>query len=250
MKDKRGSHVGMIISFVVFITFIVFLYTVIKPAVTTAEDKRTVLDYIEQKIEENTSAEFTEIGMIINTPPVDDFGIPVLCARLDRFFVLAGISPCCTIAKNETGGIQGTYYDATRWFDDLELNRANISNVFFKVYYSLEFSDLVPPTMYCKRVRSDNEDYEIKSIDTDEYIFEKNIYELMDYYNNHYEALKKELSIPGGNEFEFGFIQSNGTRMQVGNASKSVNVYATETPVQYIDNKANILSGYISVKVW
>jgi len=239
----------MIISFVVFITFIVFLYTVISPAVTTAADKRTVLNYIEERIEKNTSAEFTEISVMITDNPEISPGIYYKCVRFEQFFSLVGTPPCCTIAKNETGGIQGTYYDS-KWFSELEMNRANETNLFFKIYYSPEFDLLGKPTgLDCKEVKWETA-YEISSIDTDEYIFEENVYELMDYYNNNYEKLKTELSIPAGNEFEFGFIQSNETRMQVGNASKSVNVYATETPVQYIDNSANVLSGFISVKVW
>ncbi len=249
-KNKRGSHVGMIISFVVFITFIVFLYSILKPAVTSAEDKRTVLNYIEGKIEENLSAEFMEISVkIIDNPEVSP-GVYYKCVRFEQFFTLIGTPPCCTIAKNETGNRQETYYDS-KWFSEMEMNRVNETNLFFKIYYSPEFDELGPPDgLYCKEVKWDNKAYEISSIDSDEYIFEENIYDLMNYYNNHYEELKTELSIPSGIEFEFGFIQSNGTRMHVGNAPKTTNVYATETPIQYVDNNANLLSGYISVKVW
>ena len=58
-RNKLGSHVGMIISFVIFITFIVFLYTVVKPAITTGEDKQTILSALEMQILENISANLT-----------------------------------------------------------------------------------------------------------------------------------------------------------------------------------------------
>ncbi len=29
MKNKRGSHVGVVVSFVIFVTFLIFLYTIL-----------------------------------------------------------------------------------------------------------------------------------------------------------------------------------------------------------------------------
>jgi len=233
----------VILSFVIFVTFIVFLYTVIRPSVTTGENKKTILQYIENKIEENSSAEFTSISIMISENPI---GYP--CIRLDQFFLLSGVS-MNTITKNETGNIQGSYYNPERGLYDLEINRENENNLFFKIYYSPEFDNLTATGLGCEKVKYDTA-YKITSVDNDAYIFEENIYELIDHYNSNYEKLKSEFSIPSGSEFEFTFTQNNGTKIGNESASKSVNVYAEETPVQYIDSKANILSGFINVRVW
>ena len=64
--NKLGSHVGMIISFVIFITFIVFLYSVVKPAITTGEDKKTILSALEMQILNNISANLTSASIQVN----------------------------------------------------------------------------------------------------------------------------------------------------------------------------------------
>ena len=37
MENKKGSHVGMILSFALFITFVVFIYTIVNPTINTSE---------------------------------------------------------------------------------------------------------------------------------------------------------------------------------------------------------------------
>jgi hypothetical protein len=242
-RNRSGSHVGVILSFVIFVTFIVFLYTVIRPAVTTGENKRTILTYIENKIEENSSAEFTSISIMISE------NSNRYCIKLEDFFLYSMVS-AHLIAKNEIGNVEDAYYNPVTDLDDLRIDRDNKNNLFFKIYYSPEFDNLsAADAGECELVRY-GPAYEITSVDSDAYIFEKNIYELIDYYNSNYEKLKSEFNIPSGSEFEFTFTQSNGTKLGNESASKSINVYAEETPVQYIDSKANILSGFINVRVW
>jgi hypothetical protein len=246
MKNKRGSHVGMILSFVIFITFIVFLYVVVRPAVTTGENKQSMLEYIGNKIIENTSTKLTSISIkIADKSSMKNQN----CIKLEDFFLYSAVSGFL-IVKNETGNIQNAYYDSNTDFNDLRINRENKNNLFFKIYYSKKFAKL-PTTAIsnCKLVEYVNE-YNITSISATRYIFDGSMYKLIDYYKNDYEKLKSELNIPPGNEFGFGFTQSDGTKIEVGNAPESVNIYTGEISVQYIDDKANILSGFINVKVW
>ena len=42
--NKKGSHVGMMLSFVIFVTFLVFLYSILYPMIKTGQDKKLVLD--------------------------------------------------------------------------------------------------------------------------------------------------------------------------------------------------------------
>ncbi len=245
-RSRSGSHVGMILSFVIFITFIVFLYVVVQPAVKTGENKKTTLDYIESKIVENVSANFTSISIkIANKQSLKNQN----CIKLQQFFVYSGIS-AYIVVKNETENVQNAYYDPATDFDDVRINRNNEDNLFFKIYYSLEF-DKVPTTAInpCTLVYY-NKEYNISSMTTGKYVFNTSMSELINYYKMNYEDLKEQLNVPAGSEFGFGFVQSDGTKVEVGNATGSINVFAEEVPVQYIDAKANILSGFINVKVW
>ncbi len=239
-ESKKGSHVGMIISFLIFITFTVFLYVIISPAVETGESKKTTLDYVGNEIEENVSANFTSASIQIESsknPPGQS------CLELENFFILSDM-PFNAIIKNETNNIQEAYVN----FANLLIVRKAGTNIFFKVYASPEFSPLQTKTMSCFFMRSSN--YNIGSITTRRYVFEKSMNELVDYYNSDYERLKDEFKIPPGTEFGFDFVQSNGTRIKVGQPPSNTNVYTQEAPVQYIDYEANILSGFINVKVW
>lgn len=42
--NKKGSHVGMMLSFVIFITFIVFLYSILQPLLTMRQNKEFALE--------------------------------------------------------------------------------------------------------------------------------------------------------------------------------------------------------------
>lgn len=240
---KEGSHVGMILSFVIFITFVVFLYTVIKPAINIGEDKATTLEYIEGKIAENVSTNLTSVGVQINNRRNPGTN----CIQLQNFIAFVDIRPPYPIiVKNETGGIQDAYSGSGAAFANLVIDRKNKNNLFFEVDFSPAFAGLDVSTIpSCAAVT----DYNISLVRTEIYVFERNMYELIDYYKDNYENLKTELKVPPGNEFGFGFKQSNGTVIEIGGKG-AANVYAKETPVQYFDDKANVQSGFINVKVW
>ena len=57
--NKRGSHVGVILSFAIFITFMVFLYFIIEPAIRIQGDKQNILDNLERELLEKFSANLT-----------------------------------------------------------------------------------------------------------------------------------------------------------------------------------------------
>lgn len=238
--DKRGTHVGMIISFVIFITFIVFLYIVVEPAVKTGEDKKAILEYLEMRIIRNISINFTSTSVEIssNKNPQKD------CVRLENFLILSEIL-AHMIVKNETGGIQDEIF---RDFGNLGIKRKKRENLFFKIYSSSEF-DLLGEGEITQCFLVEDEDYSIGMIKIERYIFESKVHEFIEGYTNNYENFKEDLKLPPGNEFGFGFIQSDGTKIEVGEGG-SASVYAEEIPIQYIDNDANTHSGFINIKVW
>jgi flagellar capping protein FliD len=243
-KNKRGSHVGMILSFAIFITFIVFLYAVLKPSVNTGEDKKSTLDYLKMKITENISSNFTSAGVQINSSANPG----QKCVTLQNFLAFLEIlPPYRIIVKNETENIQPAYIvDLSS--GNLEINRATRNNLFFKIYSAPEFDGLVVNTsISCSNPITN---YVVSSVKIDNYIFEKGVYSFVNYYNNDYDKLKNDLNVPSGNEFGFEFTQGNGTKISAENLVAAGTVYAEEIPIQYIDNSANIQSGFINIKVW
>ena len=243
MKNKRGSHVGMIISFVIFITFIVFLYSVVKPAINTGEDKKTILSAIETQILNNISANFTSASVQLNsqTNPHQN------CITLVNFLSFSQFFTPNIILQNSLNQVENTYSNYGSGLADIMINRKSTNDLFFKVYYSKEFSQLGSTTTSCASLS----DYSIGSVTTDNYVFQKEVTRFMNYYNaSTYQQLKDYLKLPGGNEFGFGFIKSDGTSISVGTPPTSAQVFVDNVPVQYVDSNANILSGFINIKVW
>ncbi len=245
-RNRSGSHVGMIISFVIFITFIVFLYTVVNPVINIGENKKATLDYIDSKIMENVSANFTTASVDFTNNPGQN------CILLVSLLFDLQISNPAIVVKNETGNIQEAYEQTY----SLAINRKVLGNRFFKVYQSSEFDRLLPlpasltppPESRCKTMSESS--YDVGSVTVGTYAFERELYKLIDYYKADYEKLKQDFKVSPGSEFGFDFVQGNGTRISIGQAPESVSVYAEEIPLQYIDNQANILSGFINIKVW
>ncbi len=239
--NNRGSHVGMILSFVIFITFIIFLYTILRPAVNiTGADKKSIMSYLEKSLIENVSANFTSASVEINNSK-NPAGT---CVKLLNFLLTTDMSPPTLIVKNETGGIQASNQDLF----NLVIIRAERNNRFFKIYYSSEFKRINVTEAACA-VLTDKE-YKMGLVKTEETIFERKLYNIIDDYRNDYERLRGELKTPPGSEFGIIFTQSNGTKIEVGNTPKSASVYAEEIPVQYIDDYANTHSGYLGIKIW
>lgn len=240
-RGKRGSHVGMILSFVIFITFIIFLYTILRPAVNIAgADKKSIMSYLEKTIIENVSANFTSASVEINNSknPAGN------CVKLLNFLLVTDMSPPYLIVKNELGSIQTSKQDLF----NLVIIRTSSSNRFFKIYYSPEFQRINITEDDCA-VLTDKE-YKMGLVKAEEALFERKLYKMMEDYKNDYAKLREDLNTPPGSEFGIIFMQSNGTKVEVGDVPKSASVYAEEIPVQYIDDYANIHSGYLGIKVW
>src|SRR3989339_10789 len=64
--NKRGSHVGFILSFVIFVLFILFLYTTIQPAIKIQKEKTLFIDYLKDVLVENFTVNLTTITIKIN----------------------------------------------------------------------------------------------------------------------------------------------------------------------------------------
>jgi hypothetical protein len=63
--NKKGSHIGFILSFAIFITFIVFLFVVFNPIVNFRQDKSISLNQLENGLLERFDLDgitLTEIG--------------------------------------------------------------------------------------------------------------------------------------------------------------------------------------------
>ncbi|MCX6750292.1 MAG: hypothetical protein NTZ83_02445 [Candidatus Pacearchaeota archaeon] len=228
-KNRRGSHVEVIISFIIFITFIIFIFASIKSPINRQEDKKNIFDSIEVGIINKISSDMTVITATLASEGEE-------CVNLNNFTSDLNIGGNILV-KGPSGGNVGSHIDG----DSLEINRESNSDEFFKIYYSEEFDEL-GTNSGCEGIS-----YEIGLTKTSEYIFEEKFLEMM---NDDYEALKTELDIPKGVNFGYGMILSNGTTLEKTSEEVSANIYIRETPVEYVDLEGNVLEGYLKTRIW
>ena len=235
--NKKGSHIGFVLSFIIFTTFLIFLYPLlIKPAIESNKDNQYLLDGLKIKLTEEISAELTISSVEANT------GTNQNCIELSNFISNTGINSNIII-KNHVGVIQQGNVSG----DSLRINRGDNNDVFFKVSYSEEFDVLNDPIITCKKIQENQ--YEIGLVRTEKYVFETKIINLINRYESNYESLKITLELPERNEFDFSFIYDNKTSIGI-KKEVSVNIYAKDIPVQYVNKKGDILLGNINIRIW
>ncbi len=238
---KRGSHVGIVLSFVIFITFLLFLYTIVEPSIKTQTGKEALLDYLKIELIERFSANLTSSSVTIEKE------LPKSCIELKDLITELNIVPII-IVKDKSEKI----FSNRIFGDNLQIDREGDNDVFFfKIYNSEEFEEGIGGTFSsCKLYDKDQGQYTIGLVRTDEYIFDTKVIELIDEYENDYEGLKNELKIPLGSEFGFGLIYSDERKIGTEGQNISTDIYAKEIPVQYVNTDANISLGFINIQVW
>jgi hypothetical protein len=224
--NKRGSHVGIIASFSIFVLFLVGIYFVLDPMLRLERDKQLALEYLEAELLTKFSSNLTKA--IINKS-----GVTSLCCYDTDVGVESNLY---SIAKKEDGTILRSSYKAS----DGLLSINSDGEEFVWVYYS-------PVEFY-------NEDYgsfscwntDVASVRTSKEIFEKKI---IDDGINDFDNLVTAMNLPN-TEFSFSFEMENGTILSAGEKNTSVNIYAREIPIQYIDFNATNLAGKLTIRVW
>ena len=234
-KNKRASHVGVILSFVIFITFIVFLYSTIEPMTKVQRGKQDLVKYLKIELINKFKNNLTTVSIAIDEDISQD------CIKINSIDAEGNV-----VVKNESGRILNSFLSSGK----LNINREDCINL--KIYYSKEFSE--GSFLDCNTELQKDIDYTIGLIRTTKEIFLSKIINLTKFINesdSNYNEIKKELKIPLGSEFSFIFEDSDKKEIaKTKQKNVSVDVYAEEVPAQYIDSEANINPGFLKIKVW
>jgi len=228
IKSKKGSHVDVIISFMIFILFVIFLFIIINPTQIVEKDKKQTAEYIKLKIDERIRQEIVIVN-VGNTSArnAED------CLSFDTSNLeISGMTPIAKDASGSPAGTQG----------NLEIDWAGSS--FFRVYYSKDaFNPPVGSSSTCLTG-------EVKSVKYLEEGVEKNITKLISDYALNYSALKTEFGISSKEEFALQFEFSNGTTIGIAPQNTKLDRYAEKYQRYYFDMEANKKSGYFTLYIW
>ena len=249
IRDKKGSHVGVILSFIIFITFVVFLFLILEPSITIREDKKNLLNDLEIELIHKLS------GNLITLTITTEKDVNRLCIELEGLIgkEIQNITiDTHIVVQNESGDIPDYVIRGLTDDTSLFIERADNDNVFFKIYHSEQFDEIQQeePTPSCKKLEEDKGDYSINTTSRRKEIFEEKINKTKQEYEEDYTKLRDELNIPAGSEFGFRFTNKDGIIIETEEKNISTSIYVQEIPILYIDKEANINSGFIEIKVW
>jgi hypothetical protein len=234
-SDKKGSHVEVIISFIIFVVFVFFIFSIIEPSIQTKKDKINLIEHVEIQITDRISADLTILTVKI-------IGSTSACISLDG--ELSNLDARIT-SKGNSGQSFNCYISSTD-SEDLQIERTNTSDNFLKVYSSSAFPSLATRSSSCQSLQ-EGTGYTLGLTKTSNYIFESKVLELI---NENYETLKNNLNIPKGIDFGYGIILANGTTIETIDEELSTNIYIQEKPIEYVDSNGNLLMGALKIKVW
>ena len=95
-KNHKGSHVGVVLSFIIFVSFLIFLYPLlIKPVIDSNKGNQYLLDDLKTKLTEEISAELTVSSVEANT------GTDQNCIELENFISNTGINSNVIVKNHE-----------------------------------------------------------------------------------------------------------------------------------------------------
>ena len=124
---KRGTHVGIVLSFVIFITFLVFLYSIVEPVIRVQRDKESLLDYLRIELIRRFSANLTTATISITTE-----GYSTNCVNLVYALEETGINERIIVKDNQGNFVKTNISNQN--YQDIIINRESIEEDFFKIY--------------------------------------------------------------------------------------------------------------------
>lgn len=239
LSQRKGSHVGIVISFIMFVTFVFFFYIIIQPTITS-ESKKNLFDYLRGQTAYILSENVTEVSVIVNQQNSSS------CVELQDFFIKTGIGDKF-IVRTDSGSVT-----SQKNINNLRIDRDG--NLFFRIYGSEEF-DVGGGAISGCQILTENSGYTLGLIKTDKNVFETKIIDFIENYSTDYENMKKQLRIPAENEFGFDFVYADGTNISAQNfqiqpPTSSTNIYVDEIQVQYISRDAAREAGLLRIKIW
>ena len=125
MKSKKGSHIGFVISFIVFITFAIFTYLVVQPAFKANESKKDFLSVLNNEISSEALSNLTSSSI-----------------KIDETYNIPGGKDCIDIEKYGDGNVfikdeDNNRIEAYSSGGRIKINWQEGDPLFLKIFYSM-----------------------------------------------------------------------------------------------------------------
>lgn len=233
MKTKKGvSHVEMMISFAIFISFVVFILVVFKPLKIFSESS---LDVAEARIIDYVSTNLTVSSLILNST-FSATATPGEC------FYLNFSLPNTIIMKDENSDIiSASKIGKAVYF--------GYSDRFYKIYSSEELEEKSLDISSCQNLEEEN--YMIGVTRAYRKISYSKLEDFFQKYNNYdnYQQLKQTLGLT--NDFNI-FVKSDSEVIFKGEKYKprTIEIIAKDISIEILDENASLNPAIMNIQVW
>ena len=223
MRNKKATHVGVILSFVIFVTFVIFLIVVLKPTSNLQNSEKATIELLKNNLQNFISSELTSF---ILSPSSS-----ANCFTLDESnFSLGNLNYSVRNQNNEN-------LNSYRGADILYIEKSDSDQIYKVDYASEELNN----TLFVDP--ADCVELEINSIKKTDKMFESKINELILKQENNYSGLKSDFNIPSEKEFGIIFEFENITTIGKSVPEKRKATYVKKFQVIYLDLNANERTG-------
>ena len=226
-KNKKGSHVGIVLSFTLFITSIIFLYNIVGLPLKVMEEKSMSLDLIKSNFEDYVKEDFVVVRMNGNGA----------CASIETpSNSFSDIQSFATNGEEIGSSISGGY-------TTISPSSGNV-----KVYYSNSSLDknLFSSDTGCNTITPSSISYgRFISENLISYAINESIY--------NESMFRENIEISDDDEFSIIFEYPNNTRIgedKTENRNIKLDIYSREYLIDYISMSGENEVGRLNVKVW
>lgn len=238
IKAKKGfGHVEVIISFVLFLSFIVFLLIFLNP-IKKLSSNPAYLGLAEEKILGRISTNLTSFSLTLNSTLAVGNGECIFFP-----FISPDYSPTAKlIVKSESGDITGaSRTDSYVYFNYTYRKR------FYKMYFSNELSEKGLDTSNCRQLTE--ADYKIGVIQVEKVVSLPKLAGLKDSYINDYNSFKLNLGLKSN--LNLIAVNSTGDLLRLEKFKpRTEDIMAREVPIKILDENANLNPAVLNIQVW
>jgi hypothetical protein len=233
--NKRGSHVGIMLSFVLFVTAIIFLYDFISPAINFGEDKSQILESLESEIPLRFEGELINLKISLSEDCCEDSS----CFFLSKDSSVKGMN---SLVKDKNGNILESYSTEESIYVESPTDK------FVNIFFTNESIDNTNEKLDdCESLEESTSAFTSKN-----YYFEGKIKNFSSEIKktDSYERIKTELGIPIGTEFSFVFVYKNGSREGKEVSDVKTNILVDSVSAYYLNSTLDTNQGYFEIGVW
>ena len=232
MKNKKAaSHIEIVLSFVIFVGFLIFLFAIFQPT-KIGKKSEIIIDNLERSFKERVSSQL--YFFTINTN--ESIGCFIIEYALnDNQKVIVKDSSRKTLNANSSAS-------------EIFINGEN--NNFFFIYISQDFNENEGSFFECRKLEKTA--YNVGLLRNYDVVSYKALEELKTEYDNNYERLKSGMNIPNSQNFAFIIKDVSGTEIISGRKrlSKAREVFAREIPIELAEPNGDTRIAILNLQIW